>query len=130
MGGMGALALYLKNPGKYRSVSCFSPISHPTNMEWGRNAFEQYLGSVEAGNGYDPTLLVSDYFGPKTKILFDQGSHDKFLANLQPEKFLDAAHKAGLEVLYNFREGYGHDYFYVASFIENHIEFHSRYLNA
>jgi S-formylglutathione hydrolase len=85
MGGMGALALYLRNPGKYRSVSCFSPIAHPTNMDWGKNAFEQYLGSVEAGKAYDPTLLVADYTGPKTRILMDQGSHDKFLANLQPE---------------------------------------------
>lgn len=129
MGGMGALSCYFKNPGKYKSVSAFCPISNPTQSFWGKNAFEKYLGSVEAGKAYDPTHLVGEYNGPKTPILIDQGSHDKFLrTELLVDNFLDAAYKAGHEVQFRMREGYTHDYFFVGTFIEDHIEFHARYL--
>lgn len=132
MGGMGALASYLKNSGKYRSVSAFAPISHPTASPWGTNAFSKFLGSVEAGQQYDPTHLVEGYQGTKTPILIDQGSDDKWLHQnyLLVEDFLSAAHKAGFKVDYRFREGYAHNFFYVASFIQEHFEFHARYLKA
>ena len=73
MGGHGALISYLKNPGKYSSVSAFSPICNPTQSPWGQKAFEGYLGSVEAGKEYDATELISKYEGPKYPgILIDQ----------------------------------------------------------
>ena len=73
MGGHGALISYLKNPGKYSSVSAFSPICNPTQSPWGQKAFEGYLGSVEAGKEYDATELISKYEGPKYQaILIDQ----------------------------------------------------------
>lgn len=64
MGGMGALNIFLKNPGKYLSVSAFAPITNPTHCPWGHKAFANYLGSVEAGKQYDPTELISHYKGP------------------------------------------------------------------
>lgn len=76
MGGHGALSLHFKNPGKYQSVSAFSPICNPTKCNWGTKAFEGYLGSVEAGKAHDATELVSQYTGPKLQILIDQGTHD------------------------------------------------------
>lgn len=127
---MGALQIFLKNSNKYRSVSAFCPIANPLNCQWGTTAFQNYLGSVEAGASYDPTHLVKDFSGPAhTKILIDQGTHDKFLKDqLLPCNFLDAAHKAGVEVEFNMREGYSHDFWFVSSFMEDHIEFHARYL--
>ena len=71
MGGMGALNVFLKNPGKYRSCSAFCPISNPLNSAHGQNAFNKYLGSVEAGKTYDPTHLILDFTGSKTPILID-----------------------------------------------------------
>jgi S-formylglutathione hydrolase len=128
MGGMGALVSFLKNSDKYRSVSAFAPISHPTVAAWGKNAFEKYLGSVEAGKAYDPTELISSAKVAST-ILIDQGSADAFLPeNLLVEDFLSAAHKAGVKVDYRHREGYAHNFWYVASFIQEHFEFHARYL--
>jgi len=79
MGGHGALTIHLKNPGKYKSVSAFSPICNPTACPWGKKAFEGYLGSVEAGAAYDATLLMADYKGPQVPILIDQGTGDNFL---------------------------------------------------
>ncbi len=129
MGGLGALTVFLRNPGHYRSVSAFCPIGSPSLTVFGQNAFKNYLGSIEAGAIYDPCHLVGTFTGPKTPILIDQGSNDKFLKdNLKPEEFLDAAHKAGHEVEYRVREGYSHDFFFTATFIEEHIEFHARYL--
>jgi S-formylglutathione hydrolase len=132
MGGMGALQCYLKNDGKYRSVSAFAPMSHPTESQWGQNAYQKLLGSVEAGSTYDPTKLVQSFQGQKTPILIDQGSQDKFLKEKQllVEDFLNAAHKSGVKVDYKFREGYSHNFFYVASFIGEHFDFHARYLKA
>jgi S-formylglutathione hydrolase len=79
MGGLGALLSYFKNSGKFRSVSAFAPISHPTASPWGKNAFQKFLGSVEAGESYDPTHLVQSFKGPSTPILVDLGSDDKFI---------------------------------------------------
>jgi S-formylglutathione hydrolase len=130
MGGLGALSSFFRNSGKYRSVSAFAPISHPTVSPWGMNAFIKFLGSVEAGQTYDPTHLVASA-SVSTPILVDQGSADAFLAeNLLVEDFLAAAHKAGVKVDYRFREGYSHNFWFVASFISEHFEFHARYLKA
>lgn len=79
MGGHGALSLFFKHPGQYKSVSALAPISNPTECNWGKKAFEGYLGSVEAGKAHDATELVASYTGPKLPILIDQGSADNFL---------------------------------------------------
>lgn len=130
MGGMGALLSYLKNAGKFRSVSAFAPIAHPTACNWGKNAFEKFFGSVEAGAAFDPTHLVKEWQGPKTPLLVDLGSDDKFSkeGQLLIKDFLNAANQAGVKVDYRFREGYGHNFFYIGTFIGEHFEFHSRYL--
>jgi S-formylglutathione hydrolase len=132
MGGMGALLSFLKNAGKFRSVSAFSPISHPSECGWGKNAFEKFFGSIEGGKDFDPTLVVQKYQGPKTPILIDLGTDDKFTKERQllVEDFVDAAFKAGFKVDFRQREGYNHSFFYLASFIGEHFEFHSRYLKA
>jgi S-formylglutathione hydrolase len=131
MGGLGALSIYFKNSGKYRSVSAFAPISHPTAAPWGQKAFGEYLGSVEAGKDYDPTLLVSQWNGPSTPILVDQGTADQYLKEqLRVDDFLDAAYKAGVQVEYKLRENYAHNFFYISTFIEEHFDFHARYLKA
>ena len=131
MGGMGALLSYLKNDGKFRSVSAFAPISHPSECAWGKNAFEKFFGSVEGGKEYDPTLLVKGFQGQKkTPILIDLGSDDKFTkeGQLLVNDFLDAAHANGVKVEFRHREGYAHNFFYAGTFIGEHFEFHARYL--
>lgn len=134
MGGLGALLSYFKNADKYRSVSAFAPIAHPSACNWGKNAYEKFFGSVEGGKDYDPTHLVANFHGQQQipPILIDQGSDDKWTkeGQLLTEDFLSAAHKAGVKVNYHSREGYAHNFFYVATFIEEHFEFHARYLKA
>jgi len=101
------------------------------NVHGVKKPHEGFLGSVEAGKAYDPTHLVENFNGSKTPILIDQGTADKFGKDqLKTEDFLAAAHKAGVKVDYRSREGYGHNFFFIASFIEDHIEFHARYLKA
>ena len=95
MGGHGALSLYFKHPGQYKSVSAFAPISNPTECNWGKKAFEGYFGSVEAGKAHDATELVGSYTGTRHPILIDQGTADTFLEQLRPKAFYDACAKAG-----------------------------------
>ena len=131
MGGHGALVLALRNPGRYRSVSAFAPIVNPTQVPWGVKAFSGYLGE-ERGSWaqYDATELVGSAEGAgQTPILIDQGTADKFLAvQLKPQNFLDAASAKGITVHYREREGYDHSYFYIATFIAEHFDFHASYL--
>ena len=93
MGGLGALSIYLKNQSRFKSVSAFSPIANPTQGRWGQQAYNFFLGSVEAGQQYDPTLLVSQLEnGSSFKVLIDQGSNDKWAKNeLLTENFVRAA---------------------------------------
>ena len=132
MGGLGALSIYLKNQSAFKSVSAFSPISNPTQSHWGQQAYGTYLASVEDGNQYDPTVLVSKLEnGSSFKVLIDQGSNDKFAKNeLLTENFVKAAQDNGGQVQYRNHEGYGHDFFFVGTFIGDHIDFHARYLLA
>merc|ERR1712021_198571 len=103
------------NPGKYKSASAFAPICHPTGCPWGEKAFNGYLGSVEAGQEYDASLLVKSYDGPKLNILSDQGGADSFLTGdvdqLQPATLVDGA-KDNANIALNSRsqEGYDHSY--------------------
>ncbi|ASK26468.1 S-formylglutathione hydrolase [Neisseria chenwenguii] len=127
MGGMGALQIALKNPGRYAAVSAFAPLSHPTNTEIGRYAFTAYLGNnPETWAAYDPTLLVQTATAAKLPIFIEQGDTDELYPEiLQPKTFVNAARAHGFDVQYKIRRGYGHSYHHIASFIDAHIEFHA-----
>ncbi|WP_299727214.1 S-formylglutathione hydrolase [uncultured Endozoicomonas sp.] len=129
MGGHGALTIALKNPERYASVSAFSPISNPINCPWGQKAFANYLGDDELlWRQYDATelMLSSD---AKVPALVDQGSADQFLAEqLRPESLQSAAKTAGYPLELRMQEGYDHSYYFISTFIADHLAFHSRYL--
>jgi len=130
MGGHGALIAHLKNPGMYKSVSAFAPICNPINCEWGKKNFEGYLGSVENGKGYDATELMRIYKGNEIPILVDQGTKDKFLyTQLKTEEFYRAGKERNYPVTVRYQNDYDHSYFFIATFIEDHIEHHAKYLN-
>ncbi|MCH8529433.1 MAG: S-formylglutathione hydrolase [Saccharospirillum sp.] len=128
MGGHGALMIALRNPGRYQSVSAFSPISQPSNCDWGKKVFSAYLGNDRAQwQSYDSVaLLNSGKTLPAT--LVDQGDADEFLAQLQPEALQQAAKNAGVDLTLNMRAGYDHSYYFIASFIEDHLRFHAAHL--
>ena len=129
MGGHGALSIALKNPSRYAAVSAFAPLCHPTASRGGKQAFATYLGKEsDAWQAYDSTSLVQTA-SRKLPILIDQGGADPlFPDELQPEAFVNAARANGFNVQYKVRPGYGHDYFFTASFIDSHIEFHAEAL--
>lgn len=129
MGGYGALSIALKNPGRYAAVSAFAPLCHPTASRGGKQAFAAYLGKEsDAWQAYDSTSLIQTA-SRKLPILIDQGGADPLFPNeLQPEAFVNAARANGFNVQYKVRPGYGHDYFFIASFIDSHIEFHAEAL--
>lgn len=126
MGGHGALICALKNPDRYLSVSAFSPIVAPMRCAWGQKAFTNYLGdNKETWRAYDASELVltAQYNRP---ILIDQGSDDKFLANqLLPEVFEEACAKVGQTLNLRIQEGYDHSYYFIATFMEDHIRHHA-----
>jgi len=133
MGGHGALTLFLKNPSKYKSVSAFAPICNPTECPWGKKAFKGYLGEDKATwEEYDATLLLKNYEGPKCTILIDQGDGDKFYVEKQllPESFEKACKSAGIPIILRLQPGYDHSYFFIASFVEDHIQHHAKALGA
>lgn len=129
MGGHGALICALKNPERYQSVSAFAPIVAPMRCGWGQKAFSNYLGAdTEIWRGYDASELVltAQYNRP---ILIDQGTADKFLSNqLLPEVFEEACAKVGQTLSLRMREGYDHSYYFIASFVEEHIRHHAAVL--
>ena len=131
MGGHGALSIALKNPDKYKSVSAFAPIVSPINCPWGRKAFKSYLGEdVSIWQEYDSAALIAKAT-THLPMLVDQGTADEFLENqLKPELLLEAAEKAGYPLQFIVREGYDHSYFFIASFIEEHLRFHEKILRA
>ncbi|MDY6942762.1 MAG: S-formylglutathione hydrolase [Pseudomonadota bacterium] len=131
MGGHGALVAHLRNPGRYRSVSAFSPICNPTRCPWGRDAFTGYLGPDEQSwQEYDATHLVREN-GSTLPILIDQGLDDEFLSEqLHPQRFATACKAAGVELTLREHPGYDHSYYFIASFIEDHINHHAKALNA
>lgn len=130
MGGHGALTLALKNPDRYRCVSAFAPICSPTRCPWGTKAFENYLGSdKDAWRNYDASLLMKDATS-HIPMMIDQGDADQFLEEqLHPQLLLEAAAAAEYNVSYHTRPGYDHSYFYISSFIEEHLNFHRRHLS-
>lgn len=126
MGGHGALTLALKNPEIYKSVSAFAPISSPMNCPWGEKAFSGYLGSDKATwRRYDAAELVKDG-GRARDILIDQGTADQFLeSQLKPELFEAACRAAGQPLTLRLQDGYDHSYYFIQTFIEDHIAFHA-----
>lgn len=131
MGGHGALTLALKNPNQYRSVSAFAPICAPTQSRWGHKAFKGYLGTnKQLWEAYDACELVRSKGWPHSSILIDQGSKDDFLKEqLQPDLFAAACQQANVSLNLRMQEGYDHSYYFIASFIEDHLRFHARALD-
>ena len=129
MGGHGAMTIGLKEPDKYQSISAFSPISNPMQSPWGKKAFTAYLGSNEKKwEAYDTCELLKKSQSP-LPILVDQGDADDFLVEqLKPEALVEAAATHNSEVSVNIRKGYDHSYYFISSFINEHLEFHSQHL--
>eukprot|EP00249_Psilotum_nudum_P016631 c25919_g1_i1 orf=871-1719(-) len=132
MGGHGALTIFLKNPDKYKSVSAFAPICNPIKCPWGQKAFSGYLGDDKSTwEVYDAAALAKNYQGHPTTILIDQGDEDKFLHDqLLPENFAEACKLAGISLSLRMQRGYDHSYFFIATFVDEHIQYHSRVLHA
>ncbi|RDY06837.1 S-formylglutathione hydrolase [Mucuna pruriens] len=130
MGGHGALTIYLKNLDKYKSVSAFAPIANPINCPWGQKAFTNYLGDSKSDwEDYDATYLISKFPNVSATILIDQGEDDKFLADqLLPHKFEEACKQANAPLLLRFQPGYDHSYYFIATFIDDHIRHHAQAL--
>lgn len=130
MGGHGALVIALRNPGRYRSVSAFSPIVAPTQAPWGQKAFSAYLGGdQEQWRQYDAVELIADA-KERLPLLVDQGLSDDFLQNqLRPELLQDACAKVNHPLSLNLRDGYDHSYYFISSFIADHLKHHASALN-
>ncbi len=130
MGGHGALVLALRNPELYRSVSAFSPIASPMRCPWGEKALSGYLGPDRAAwREYDASALIADRGWKGPPILVDQGTADTFLkTQLKPELLEEACSSAGVALDLRMRDGYDHSYFFIATFIEEHLRRHARAL--
>ncbi|BFZ14220.1 hypothetical protein BsWGS_17259 [Bradybaena similaris] len=132
MGGHGALISALKNPGLFKTVSAFAPIAHPIKCAWGKKAFEGYLGPDEnAWREYDATELVKTYDGPPLDILVDQGSADQFLkeGQLHTESLMESCAESKMPIVLRMQEGYDHSYFFIATYIEDHLVHHAKHLH-
>ena len=126
MGGHGALTVALKNPGRYRSVSAFSPIVAPSQVPWGEKAFSAYLGDERSvWQAYDATELVKSA-GERLPLLVEQGEADEFLGQqLRPQLLQAACEAAGHPLTLRMRPGYDHSYYFIASFIGEHVAYHA-----
>ena len=129
MGGHGAMTLALKNPGMYQSVSAFSPICAPSSCPWGHKAFSAYLGDDrESWKQHDACELILAGAEP-IPLLVDQGAADQFMhEQLKPELLTAACEANSFPLTYREHAGYDHSYFFIASFIEDHLRFHAKYL--
>jgi len=130
MGGHGALTIALKNPQRYQSVSAFSPVCHPMDCPWGIKAFRGYLGDdQQQWAQYDTCELMthSQHFVP---ALVDQGSNDNFLnQQLKPQDLAQVAKAKGYPLELRMQPGYDHSYYFIATFIEDHLRFHAKHLS-
>ena len=128
MGGHGALTLAMRLPGRFRSVSAFSPIANPTASDWGRKQLSAYLGADEAAwAGHDASVLMREagFDGP---VLIDTGTSDPFIDLLQPEALADAIAARRQQAVFRMQPGYDHSYFFVSTFMEDHVGFHAEAL--
>ncbi|MEL6450558.1 MAG: S-formylglutathione hydrolase [Pseudomonadota bacterium] len=125
MGGHGALTMAMGLPGRFTSVSAFAPITNPTASDWGRKQLSAYLGNNEAlWSPHDATLCMRDrgFDGP---ILIDTGTQDQFLDLLKPEALAEAAAAKRQQMTFRMQPGYDHSYFFVSTFVEDHVAFHA-----
>ncbi|WP_428249770.1 S-formylglutathione hydrolase [Ferrovibrio sp.] len=129
MGGHGALVCALRNPARYQSVSAFSPIVAPSQVAWGRKAFTGYLGTdTEFWKSYDATALAAATAW-RNPILIDQGTADEFLeSQLKPHLFASACAQAGIPVTVRLQQNYDHSYYFIQSFIGDHVQWHAKAL--
>ncbi|MBB3034881.1 S-formylglutathione hydrolase [Alteriqipengyuania lutimaris] len=131
MGGHGALTIGLRNPETFRSISAFAPIASPLNCPWGQKALSGYLGDDRAAwREYDACALIED--GARAEaLLVDQGTGDQFLEEqLKPELLADECEKAGIPLTLTMREGYDHSYYFISSFMADHVAWHAQRLKA
>lgn len=129
MGGHGALTLAMTFPHVYRSVSAFAPIAHPTESDWGRKQLTAYLGADRTTwAAHDATLLMREK-GYPGEILIDQGSKDQFLDLLKPEALAEAAAARRQPLSFRMQPGYDHSYFFVSSFMRDHVRWHAERLS-
>jgi S-formylglutathione hydrolase len=130
MGGHGALTIALRNPDAYRSASAFAPICSPMRCPWGEKALTGYLGSDRnRWRDYDATALLEDLGWSGPPLLVDQGTKDPFLNDqLRPDLLKAACAQRGIAIELRMQEGYDHSYFFIATFIEDHLRFHARLL--
>ncbi|BAY19327.1 putative esterase [Nostoc sp. HK-01] len=130
MGGHGALVCAIRNPQQYKSVSAFAPIVAPMNCPWGKKAFSGYLGNNQDNwRAYDASELIKQ-LGYHSPILIDQGTADKFLTEqLKPEVFEQACTSVNQPLNLRYQAGYDHSYYFITSFIEDHIRHHAIALN-
>ncbi len=127
MGGHGAMMIALRNPGVYSSVSAFSPICHPSKAPWGKKAFSHYLGNDRVKwERYDTVkLLRKTDCATVPPLMIDQGGNDRFLnEQLMPQSLVVLAKEKGVNLDYRLQSGYDHSYYFIASFIEEHLYFH------
>jgi S-formylglutathione hydrolase len=131
MGGHGALTIGLKNPDVFTSISAFSPICNPVNCAWGQKAFTHYLGDdQQTWLQYDACHLLQNAL-KQIPILIDQGTDDNFLkGQLQPNNLINVAQMSDYHLTLNMRSGYDHSYFFISSFIDDHLSFHATCLFA
>jgi S-formylglutathione hydrolase len=132
MGGHGALICALKNPGRYASVSAFAPITNPSACPWGEKAFSGYLGeNRETWKQWDACELILAHGGEQA-LMVDQGDADNFhqQSQLRPEALQAACKKAGVPLTLRMQPGYDHSYFFIASFIDDHLRYHAHHLRA
>ena len=131
MGGHGALTIGLRNPATFRSISAFAPIVSPLNCPWGEKALSGYLGDDRAAwREYDACALIED--GARADaLLVDQGTGDQFLEEqLKPQLLADACKDANIPLTLNLRSGYDHSYYFISSFMADHVAWHARRLKA
>lgn len=131
MGGHGAIVTALRHSGRFRSVSAFAPICAPSSTEWSQKAFARYLGSDEtAWRAWDSVALIED--GARVgELLVDQGEADEFLeSGLRPWLLKEACAQAGIPLTLNMREGYDHSYYFISSFMSEHVAWHAERLKA
>ena len=128
MGGHGALTLAIRNPALYDSLSAFAPIAHPTQSDWGRKQLSAYLGDDEGCWAlHDSTLLLQEH-GWKDDILVDQGASDQFLDLLKPEALAEAIAKRRQPATFRMQEGYDHSYYFISTFLGEHVAWHGERL--
>ena len=129
MGGHGALTMAMTLPDQYQSVSAFAPIGNPTKSEWGQKQFKEYLGEdTTTWEKHDSTILMQKV-GFHSNVLIDQGNADNFLDLLKPEALKNAMNMREQKGQFRFSDGYDHSYFFIMSFMRDHIEHHANILN-